>query len=714
MRRAVAQALVLAGTMWAAGCGVRSGGASLYPELVEYEGLEVSDVDFENAAPFGGDTLSALVTTEPTRCNLLGLPFCIPFTDVGRQVHRLNLSRLAADASRLALFYRTEGYFGTAVQPHVDSVSGGVEVRFEIRRGDPVVLDSLGIEGLDGVLDADSLRAELPSQPGDVFHLVRFTESADQVLRALQELGRPHAQVLRNFSVDTARDRAEATLLVIPGPQVAVDSIVVRGADELGRAGAVRQLTFREGDLLRVTELLESQRNLYALDLVQFASVSLAPDSLQATPGDSTRATVIVQISEAPVHQVDAAAGFGTVDCFRADASWLSRSFGHSARRLALGASVSKLGIGAGLGGSLCSAFESDTLRDRLDYRATAELTQPYFLGPLNSVTLGVFAERISEPGVFQREAQGGGLAVTRRLGLRSAVTLSFDLERGTTFASPVLFCAAFLVCLPEDIDRLTQPRYRNSLTLSAFRNRTDNPLDPSSGYTLSSAIEWAPPWLFSDVTFVRWTGEGSVYRRLAPNVVGALSLRLGNFFQTARLAGEADFLPPEERFYAGGAATVRGVSRNALGPGIYVAPVATRDTLTGDVTADTTRARFVPTGGTTRLVTNAELRFPSPWRSDVLGLAAFVDAGIIGTGHLWEAGTDGLTITPGIGLRITTPVGPVRIDLAYGPARTQPGPLYVSDAETGRLVRVRDVFQRPEDSFWRRLQLHLAVGQAF
>lgn len=706
--------LALAGVVCSCACGVRSSGAEIYPQFAELEGLEVEDVEFANTEPFGADSLASLVRTQPTRCNLIGLPFCIPFTDLGRRVHRLNLSTLAEDATRLALFYRTEGYFGTAVNPQVDSVDAGVAVTFEVQRGDAVVLDSLGLEGVDGVLDADSLRAELPSQPGGIFDLVRFAESADMVLRALQEAGRPHALVLRNFSADTIRDRAEATLLAVPGPRVVVDSVVVTGADHLGRRAAVRQLAVEAGDLLRVTDLIESQRNLYSLDLVQFANVSLAPDSLQATPGDSTLATVLVQVVEAPVHQVDAGIGFGTVECFRADGEWVSRSFISGARRLAIGASASKLGIGAGLGGSLCSAFEADTLAGNVDYRVTTELTQPYFLSPRNAVTLGLFAERVSEPRVFQRVAQGGGLALHHRLGVRSALTLGFDVERGTTLASPVLFCAAFLVCLPEDIARLTEPRFRNSLTLSAWRDRTDNPLNPASGHTLRSGVEWAPPWLLSDVTFVRWTAEAAAYRRLGAGFVGAASLRLGNFFQSAQVSAEEGFLPPEERFYAGGATTVRGLVRNRLGPGIYVAPVAERDTVTGDVLPDTAAASFVPTGGTSRIVMNGELRFPSPWRPDLLRLAAFVDAGLIGTGHLWDSGLDQLVVTPGMGVRLTTPVGPIRIDVALGPARSASGPLYVSDDETGRLVRVRDVFRAPAESFLQRLQLHLAVGQAF
>ena len=72
-------------------------------------------------------------------------------------------------------------------------------------------------------------------------------------------------------------------------------------------------LTFREGDLLRATELVASQRNLYGLEIVQFAAVTIAPDSLQVDPSDRSRTTVLVQVVEGPVHVVEAAVGYGTV-----------------------------------------------------------------------------------------------------------------------------------------------------------------------------------------------------------------------------------------------------------------------------------------------------------------------------------------------------------------------------------------------------------------
>jgi hypothetical protein len=62
------------------------------------------------------------------------------------------------------------------------------------------------------------------------------------VLREAHRRGYAHAQVLRSFAVDTVDNRAEAALDVVLGPVVTVDSIIVRGAPNMGRAAVLRQI----------------------------------------------------------------------------------------------------------------------------------------------------------------------------------------------------------------------------------------------------------------------------------------------------------------------------------------------------------------------------------------------------------------------------------------------------------------------------------------
>jgi outer membrane protein assembly factor BamA len=424
---------------------------------------------------------------------------------------------------------------------------------------------------------------------------------------------------------------------------------------------------------------------------------------------------VSVTIAEADVHQVDAAIGFGTIECLRTEASWLSRSFGGGARRLLLSGSVSRIGIGgrtaSGIGRSLCRT--DNTFESKVDYRFGADLTQPYFLSPRNQVSLSIAAERESEPGIFQRESRGGRIGLNRRLADRTFVTAAFNAERGRTLASPALYCVAFLVCQVGVTDSLSRTRFRDDVELSIVHDATDLPVDPTNGLNVSAALNWAAEPLGSEISFFRMSAQGGFYRELQPGWVAAIGVRLGNFFRSASLDPSHNFLPPQERFFAGGSNSVRGYDRNALGEGLYVTG-AVDTTDSGDVVpAEGQGVTFTPIGGTSLAITSAELRFPSPLLSEFMRLAVFVDGGAVGTGSLWDLSPRDWRFTPGAGLRLQTPVGPVRFDVAYNPYGATAGPLLVSDDELVTLTRVSDSY-RPDQSFLSRFHITLGIGQAY
>jgi outer membrane protein assembly factor BamA len=167
-------------------------------------------------------------------------------------------------------------------------------------------------------------------------------------------------------------------------------------------------------------------------------------------------------------------------------------------------------------------------------------------------------------------------------------------------------------------------------------------------------------------------------------------------------------FIPPEQRFYAGGPNDVRGFERNELGPVVYVVPATAVGP--GSV-VDADSVRVAATGGNTFVLGNIELRLPSPIFSSRLRLAAFVDAG-----GAWQrqgpASSRLIRVTPGVGVRVATPLGPARLDVAYNPYKLQPGTLYQFDT-AGNLSPVpgQSAYVLSRD---RKFTFHFAVGQPF
>ena len=121
------------------------------------------------------------------------------------------------------------------------------------------------------------------------------------------------------------------------------------------------------------------------------------------------------------------------------------------------------------------------------------------------------------------------------------------------------------------------------------------------------------------------------------------------------------------------------------------------------------------PTGGNTAVTLNAELRFPSPIFAQRMRLGLFVDAG-----QVWERGQElvsirAVRVTPGAGVRFTTPLGPVRIDAAYNGYQTERGPLLFIDS-TGNVQQIRASYPPvgTPKRFFQKVIIQFAVGQAF
>jgi outer membrane protein assembly factor BamA len=709
-----------------AGCG-RGAAIGSLPRQADFAGREVERVTFAGELRLPADSLGAVIVTRPPRCRVPLLPRAIcPGFALDR--YRLDMLELNRDVARLQLYYRDHGYYATRVVTDLDPVPPArVSVRFAIVPGDQVILRELAIRGTEGIIEPERLLRRIPLRAEEPFRRTHFLSSADTIRSELFRRGYARAEVLRNYEIDTEADFAGVEYEAIPGPLVRVDSVVVLGANRLGEPVVRRMLTFSEEDLLRATDLNNSQRNLYGLGMVSFASVEVAPPDVQASPDEDSTSTVLVRVVEAPQYMVDATAGYGTVDCFRTGLSWTNRNFLGGARRLEISGDVSRLGVGwpagAGFESNLCSALRDDVFSDTVNYRIGADFQQPRLFGTQNRLGVGVRALRASELQTYVRRAVGGQVAVSRDLTTRTLLSTTVDIDRGATRAAPAVFCVAFDICTPDVFGELQRSRWSNSLNVNLGHDRTTTDGFAVRGWAARGGVAWASSAFGSDDEFLRLNTEVLGHRAIQPGWVLAGRLQ-GGAFVRGGLSPTGPFIPPDRRFYAGGPNSVRGFARNALGPIVYVAqpapPERAEQPGPGEwgvgVAGDTlVNPRSSATGGTRIGLGTLELRTPSPVIPELMRLGFFVDGG-----QVWAPGVPIASLpvrfTPGMGLRFITPVGPIRVDAAYNPYDTQAGPLYLVD-ENDNLVRSGD-FPRPGmaagRSFWDRIQIHFAVGNAF
>ncbi|HEX2093667.1 MAG TPA: BamA/TamA family outer membrane protein, partial [Longimicrobiaceae bacterium] len=690
-----------------AACAQRGAAAGPDPGFTEFAGREVKSVTFTGERVVREDSLRKVISTQASSCRTFGLPVCL--FGLGRERHRFDPAELTRDVARIQLEHRDHGYYGTRVVPAVEAVGDeAVAVRFGIVPGDRITVRALDVTGTEEIIPPDDLERAVPLREGQPFRRNGFLASADTIRARLLDRGYVYAQVLRNYSLDTIADLADVGYEAVPGQLVRVDSVVVLGGERLGERTVRRQLSVREGNLLRASELNRSQRNLYDFQMVNFASVEIAPDSLQLDP-DSARSTVLVRVVEAPQYLAEVSGGYGTIDCLRTEARRLDRNFLSGGRTLEISGSLSKIGTGspldAGFEGNLCSALRGDTLGNVLNYRVAADFVQPRLFGTRTSTTLNLFAERTSELKTYLRTTRGGRLAAVREVAPQTLASGAVNVTRGRTLAEPIFFCFSLEVCTTEVIDTLRQSRWSNFLSAAVIRDRTASDVYPTGGYQVRTTLDWATRLLGSDDRYLRLFGDATAYRQIRRGWVLAGRLQAGTFLEG--LIEDRGYIPPERRFFLGGPNSVRGFERNALGPRVYVEAVRPGS----DEEEEPDTIPFA-VGGTRMALASLELRMPAPVLRENLRIAAFVDGG-----RVWASGADTLVrgpkfrITPGLGLRFLTPVGPIRFDAAYNPYPGEIGPLY--RLEGGSLVLVDPEYD-PGSKFVNRIQFYLAVGQAF
>ncbi len=645
----------------------------------------------------------------------------VPFRWLGflGEKRYFNEREFVADVLRIGVIYKYSGFPDVQVDTLVRRTDETVKITFKITEGEPVVVTSMAVTGIREVQSKSSITGNLPLREGDPFNRYLMAASSDSLVRRLRNRGYPAALVFRNFEQNVETREAEVTLDVVPGPLSTIESIRVEGESPIDTSFVRKMVPARPGRLFSQEELFISQRNLYRTELFQFASVQI--DSASFPSGDSS-VPLLARIRPGRGHRARASLGYGTTDCVRGSAGWRARNFSGGGRILDLSGRLSKVGVAdpldAGFQNSVCGLLAEDSIgSDKLNYNLTASLEQPGFLGPLNTATVSLFADRRSEFKIYLREELGGSFTVRREGLKRVPLTVSYKLSYGGTEASAASFCAFFSACTGEDVALLRQKRFLGTLTGSISLPRVNSTLDPSQGHLHSAEATVSSRLLGSATTqeFVKLIGNAAWYRELDRDIVLSWRFRLGAIFapQVEFASQTVSFIPPEERFYGGGPNDVRGFQRNELGPLVYVVETSETDTtrILQLIQRDSLPVRFAATGGNTLAVGNVELRIPSPVLSNRMKIAFFLDAGTV-----WERGRQdvapaSLRFTPGFGFRIGTPLGPARLDIAYNGYERQPGALYRSSLATGDLVKIADDFARGKGS---SITFQFAIGQPF
>jgi outer membrane protein assembly complex protein YaeT len=669
----------------------------------------VRQLTFEGNKALPDEVLAAAIAT--TNSSWFARNFLFRWLGLGAKRY-FDEQEFRRDVVRISVLYRRSGYPDAVIDTLVRRTPEDAYITFRIQEGGPILVTSLTITGLDSLRDRlrKGLLVDLPLQQGDPFNRFAMQASADSISRRLRDRGYPSAAVFTSFESNRQAKTAAVTLETAPDGRAVIGRIGVVGAQRVDTAVVRKLLVARTGRRYSLEELFESQRNLYESDLFRFATVNI--DSAVYRPGADS-VPLIVQVNESKPRRIRGGLGYATYDCFRGSLGWTSRDFLGAGRVLDLTSRVSKVGVGDpvdwGLDQNICRTSRDDSVGSaKANFYLGASVRRPAFLSPNNAITVSVFTERRSEYKVYLRQETGASIALTRTTPRRrNPLSLTYTLSYGRTEATALSFCSVFGACTSDVVAPLRKNLVLATLTALGTFPQVNSPIDPTRGSIGSLEVTHSSTFIGSSSLqqFTRFVGGMSWYQPLSRDVVLSWRLRGGLIFSptldVANVSGA--FIPPDQRFYAGGPNDVRGFERNELGPVIYVVRAGFANVPDS--------VRVAATGGNTFVLGNVEMRVPSPIFSSRLRLATFVDAGGVWQRQGAQAGRV-VRVTPGVGIRIATPLGPARLDVAYNPYRLQPGALFQADS-LGNLTPVpgEDAYVLSRN---RKYTIHIAVGQAF
>ncbi len=623
------------------------------------------------------------------------------------------------DVLRVTLLYKKSGYMSVVVDTLVKRTPKDISITFLITEGLPVRLDSLTILGLDSVAKPGAVTQDLPLRPGDPFNRILLDATSDTLVRRLRDRGYPDAIAFQSFERDKSELDASAAIELQTGPLSDVSGIGISGTKRISPDVVRSLLATRPGQQFSQEDLYRSQRNLYRSELFSFAAVSI--DSAAYDPA-SDSVPLTVRVTESKPRRARGSIGYATEDCLRLGAGITFRDFAGHGQILDVSGRLSKIGVGSPTDwgmedGFLCSQLKPDTLgSSEVNYRLAVSLRRPAFLSPHNTLSTTVFADRRSDYLVYLRQEIGAGLSLNRETRRQARLALNYSYTYGSTQASPASFCVSLDVCSAEDIARLSADQGLGALGASASFPKVNNPLDPTRGERTTVQALVSAQILGSSETqqFIQLVADRAWYRTLSRQTVLSFRLRAGAMWAPLTTFSDesqpTNYIPPANRFYAGGPNDVRGYQLNGLGPINYLidndsVPVDTTDLLNMPIPPGA--VRYSPIGGNLLGVGNVEIRLPSPVWGRFLRWVAFVDAGV-----LWDRyqNTPEIRVTPGMGLRLVTPLGPVRLDVGYNGYSQQPGALYLSQNDA--VYKIRDTYTPSGNPD--RFVFHFAVGQPF
>jgi len=526
---------------------------------------------------------------------------------------------LEDDIKRIVDFYQIEGFSDVGVDYVTSAQEKGMYITITIEEGDRYYTGMVKVEGYEDI-SLDELETAMTLQEGDIFSQKRLDEEASLLQGLYMDRGYIFAQV-RPFSFfNPQTQKVDVTFTIVENNIAYVERIDIRGNSRTKDKVIRRELRIFPGDKFEGQLIKKSRQRLENLGFFE----DIRFDTEPGTKPDWQ--DLIVDVTEAKTGYLSFGGGYSSIDEFVGFVELRQRNFDFK---------NFKTFTGAGQDLTLFASFGTLTERYQLSF------TNPWIFD--RPVSFGFDAyqkghKREEDVGyAYEESVTGGALRLGREFNDRIKGGAAYRLDR---------------VEITDIVEDATQElkdeegtNDLSSIELNASYDTRDNVFVPTRGIYFLNTAQFTGGLMGGDKDFTKYFSQVSFFVPMFNKSVVELKLRGGwadPFDDTAKV-------PIYERFFAGGAYTIRGYHERKVGP-------------IDDVTED-------PIGGESMFISNIEYTYPV---IDFLKVATFFDSG-----NVWRKNSDffsgGLKSSIGLGIRVKTPIGPVSVDYGW-PLDTEPG----------------------------------------
>ena len=551
------------------------------------ETYKIKSIEFENNHAFDDGRLRKLMISSPTK-------FPVSIFSSSEYIPDL----FQDDLKNVTDFYHNQGYLQAAVvdtQLTFNRNKKEVKIKIFVEEGERTRIEGMSFFG-NKVFSDSLLMKKSRLKIGDAFKRVQVNDVELLILTMYANNGYLETEVETEIRISDETHRAIIDFNINEKNQFTIHEIKLNGLEKTNEKVVRRELLFKEGEVIKYSKLLETQRKLYLTGL--FEGVFIRPEE----NSDSSTKNILVEMKEKDYGEFNVSFGFGTLDKVRSQAEIFYTNLAGTGRKAGLITRVSFI-----------------------RRYGEASFTDPRTFGLPWRTDINAFIENREDPG-FNLSSVGGKITFGRSIGNNIRTSLTYRYENANISNVKVN-------PLPKDVK--TNIR---SLILSSVYDSRNNLFDPSKGIFVEWKNEVAGGFLKSSNAFYRSTINAKYFYPVNNSAVIASAMKLG----WINLLGIERDIPLNEKFYTGGPETLRAFDFQKVGP------------------LDENR---VPIGGKFQFVLNVV-----EWRQSIykwIGMVAFLDAG-----NVWAESkqfkVSDMRLSPGLGIRLSTPIGLARIDYGF------------------------------------------------